>query len=352
MQLRMTTASAPGRANLIGEHTDHSGGYVLPVALPLRVMVELTPRADRALRLSSTAIGGGIVERTLDDRPAGDWTDHVVGAARVAGVERGFDARVTSDLPIGVGLGSSGALAVAVLRALRGAFGLALHDVALALLAQRSENEFVGARSGIMDQYAASLGREGEALFLDCRSLENERIRLPQAFEVVVVDSGIRHEHATGEYNKRRRDCEEAARLLGVSQLREVGSGELARVAELPEPLRRRARHVVTENARVIQAVVALRSADPVALGGLLDASHRSLRDDFAVSTPEVDLLVELLREQEAVHGARIHGGGFGGSAVALSAAGEGHEAAARAVGEYEERTGLDARIVVPALRL
>jgi galactokinase len=333
------TASAPGRVNLIGEHTDYNGGFVLPVALPLRVTVELTPRE------------GEIVATSAAD-PGGRWTDHVIGPARVLGIESGFEVRVSSDIPIGAGLGSSGALGVAMVRALRDAFRLGLDDVGVARAAQRSENEFVGASSGIMDQMAASLGREGEALFIDCRSLETVRIPLPDQLELVVVHSGVRHEHATGAYNDRRRECEEAARLLGVPQLRDAGPADATRIDALPEPLSRRARHVVAENARVLGAVAALESGDLPALGELLDGSHRSLRDDYEVSTAEVDLLVDLVREQEGVHGARITGGGWGGSIVAIADAGAGHHAAALAVAEYEQRTGLDARILLPALAL
>lgn len=343
----MTIASAPGRVNVIGEHTDHSGGFVLPVALPLRVTVTCEPRGDREVHAASGALGeasGELGHRT------GAWLDHVIGPAVVLGLERGFDARISSDLPMGAGLGSSGALGVAVLRALRDAFAIDLDDLTIAKLAQRSENEVVGARSGIMDQLVASLGGEGEALFLDCRSLRYVRIRLPPELELVVVHSGTRHAHASGAYNERRRQCEEAARSLGVPELRDVGLADLRRVDALPDPLRRRARHVVTENARVQGAVEALRAGDLPRLGSLLDASHRSLRDDFEVSTAEVDLLVELVREQGGVHGARITGGGFGGSIVAVADAGRGRHAAARAVAEYEERTGLGARTLLPAL--
>jgi galactokinase len=326
--------------NIVGEHTDYNGGFVLPVALPLRITVELTPRDDARIDATSTA------------DPGGRWMDHVIGPARLLRVEHGFDLRVSSEIPIGAGLGSSGALGVAVVRALRDAFRIAIDDVAVARLAQRSENEFVGASSGIMDQMAASLGREGEALFIDCRSLDTVRVPLPDDLELVVVDSGVKHEHATGGYNQRRRECEDAARILGVAELRDVAVEDLSRVEALPDPLSRRVRHVVTENARVLEAVAALNAADLGALGELLDASHRSLRDDYGVSTAEVDLLVDLVREQEGVRGARITGGGWGGSIVAVADAGTGHRAAALAVAEYEERTGLDARILLPALAL
>ena len=332
----MTHASAPGRVNLIGEHTDYNGGFVLPVALPLRVMVEVTPRDDDKVVASTTA--------EVDP----SWTAHVIGPGRVLGLERGYDVRVESDLPPGAGLGSSGALGVATLRALRDAFGLELDDVEIAKLAQRSENEVVGVPSGIMDQLAASLGREGEALFIDCRSLEAVPVPLPDAMELVVVHSGVRHEHSTSEYEARRRECEDAARALDVPQLRDAGPADRERIDALPEPLRRRARHVVSEDARVLGTVAVIRNGDLTGLGKLLDGSHRSLRDDFEVSTPEVDLLVGLVREQEGVHGARITGGGFGGSIVAVADAGAGHAAAARAVAEYEQRTGRIARIILP----
>lgn len=337
-------ASAPGRVNLIGEHTDHSGGFVLPVALPLRVSVELERRSDRVVRAISDAMG----EATGELSRTGTWLDHVIGPAVVLELDRGFDVRITSDVPVGAGLGSSGALGVAILRALREAFGIDIDDLTLAKLAQRSENAFVGAASGIMDQMAASLGGENEALFLDCRSLRYVRLPLPGEWELVVVHSGTRHEHSSGAYNERRRECEEAARLLGVPQLRDVGEADLPRIGSLPGPLARRAHHVVTENARVLEAVEALGERDVARLGRLLDASHRSLRDDFEVSTPEVDLLVDLVREQDGVHGARITGGGFGGSIVAVADADRGRHAAATAVGEYEERTGRDARILLP----
>jgi galactokinase len=336
----LATASAPGRVNLIGEHTDYNGGFVVPVALPLRVNVDLELRRDGDIQATTTA----------DVEPS--WVAHVMGPARVLGIERGYDVRVASEVPLGAGLGSSGALGVAVFRALREAFGLDLDDVTIAKLAQRSENEVVGASSGIMDQMAASLGREGEALFIDCRSLDVQRIPLPPAMELVVVHSGITHQHSSGEYNVRRRQCEEAARALGIPQLRDAGPADRTRIEALPDPLRRRARHVVAEDARVLGAVNALRRGDLEDLGALLDESHRSLRDDYEVSTPEVDLLVELIREQDGVRGARITGGGFGGSIVAIADAGTGHHAAAIAVAEYEQRTGRDARILLPALAL
>ena len=349
----MIRASAPGRVNLIGEHTDYNDGFVLPVALPLRVQVEPTPTYDDRICARSEAIDSGREECVSMARtsPTGRWIDHILGPVRLlvemgkldAGID-GATFAISSQIPIGAGLGSSGALGVAALRALETGFD----PLTIARLAQRSENEFVGARSGIMDQLAASIGTERDALFIDCRSLAYERIRLPDDLELVVVDSGQRHENASGPYNERRAECEEAARMLGVRALRDVD--DLARTVPLPEPLRRRARHVVSENARVLEAVAALAARDAATLGRVLDASHRSLRDDYEVSTPEVDLLVELLREQEGIHGARITGGGFGGCVVAIADPGSGHHAAARAAAEHRSRTGLGATVILPTL--
>ncbi len=352
----MVAACAAGRVNLIGEHTDHSGGLVLPLAIPRRTCVELTSRTDRLVRVTSSSVEAGTWhEHELGTEEAtGLWTDHVRGLtsvlAREGLLERGFEARVSSDIPMGAGLASSAALHVALLRALREAFRLGIDDVTLARLAQRAEATFAGANVGIMDQMAACLAREGEALFLDCRSLAYERVPVPVGIEIVVVHSGIVHDLGAGPYNERRAQCEEAARLLGVSQLRDVGTEDLPQIAALPDPLGRRARHVVSENDRVREAVAALRTDDLARLGALIDASHRSLRDDFEVSMPEIDLLIELMREQDGIHGSRITGGGFGGSVVAVAEAGAGHHAAALAVAEYEQRTGLDARVLLPAL--
>lgn len=346
-------ATAPGRVNLIGEHTDYSGGFVMPVALPFRVSCALTPRKDGTVRASSEQVPGEAREHEIGkEQRTGHWSDHVQGMSHVlvrAGLlTQGFDVHVSSEVPMGAGLGSSGALGVALLRAAREAFGLTIDDVAIARLAQRAEREIVGSQAGVMDQMAASLASENEALFLDCRSLAFQRIPLPAEVELVVVHSGVTHQHSAGEYNERRRQCEEAAKALGVPELRDVSTADIARIESLAQPLRRRARHVISENARVLEAVEALRARHLDRLGTLLDASHRSLRDDFEASTAEVDLLVELVREQPGVFGARITGGGFGGSIVALADAGAGRAAASAAAATYKERTGLDARILLP----
>jgi galactokinase len=345
------TESAPGRVNLIGEHTDYNGGFVLPVALPQRTVAEVAPRVDRTVRAWSAATPELREYIVGNETAARGWLDYVQGitATLVADgcVLSGFDLRLTSNVPIGAGVSSSAALEVALLRALRAAFALALDDVALARTAQRAENEFVGARTGIMDQMAASLGRPGTALFLDTLSLAYESVPLPAVIEPVVIDSGVSHAHAGGEYNARRADCERACRLLGVAHLRALAADDLGGVA-LPEPLGRRVRHVVTENARVLAAVEALRAGDGPALGALLRASHASLRDDYAVSTPDIDALVEIAHADRDVLGARMTGGGFGGAVVIIARTATGGAVAGRVAAAYAARTGRRPAILLP----
>lgn len=343
-------ASAPGRVNLIGEHTDYNDGLVLPLAIPQRTVVHLAPRDDRTVRVASVAFEARLATFALgDETPRGDWVDYVQGCTRAlttAGFAcDGFDALVTSTVPVGSGLSSSAALEVAVLRALRHAFGLALDDVTLARIAQRAETDFVGARVGIMDQMASSLADVDAALLLDCRSMATELVSLPANLDLVVVDSGIRHANVAGDYNRRREECETACAALGVASLRDVGPADLSRIERLAEPLARRARHVVTENARVVDAVAALRVGDLARLGALFVASHASLRDDYEVSLPAVDRLVEIATADPAVFGARMTGGGFGGAIVVAARRGEGAAAGARIVAAPDAQRG-PARVV------
>jgi galactokinase len=222
--------------------------------------------------------------------------------------------------------------------------------VRLAGLGQRAENEFVGAPVGIMDQMAASLADDHTALFLDTRSLQYEQVPLPAAAALAVINSGVAHNHASGDYRTRRAECERAASALGVAQLRDVSLDDLPRLVLLPDPIGRRARHVVTENARVLEAVAAMKASDLRRLGGLFHASHISQRDDFEVSVPEIDLLVDLAQAEPGVHGARLTGGGFGGSIVALIDREAARGAAERVVAAYRERTGRTGSILVPQL--
>ncbi|HSS76157.1 MAG TPA: galactokinase [Thermoanaerobaculia bacterium] len=345
---------APGRVNLIGEHTDYSGGLVLPVAIPQRARVELAIREDSRVRAWSRDMEPDIEEYRLgNEEPGHGWVDYVQGiteALRLAGHRLGgFDLRVESDVPPGSGLSSSAALEVSLLRALREAFGLSLDDLRLAQAAQKAETDFVGAPVGIMDPMAANLADETTALFLDTRTLRFEKVRLPGDAELLVIDSGISHRHATGGYRTRRRECETAAEQLQVAQLGDLCTQDLWRLGTLHEPLDRRARHVVTENARVRSAVAALRSRDLPRLGRLLAASHESLRNDFEVSIPEIDRLVELAAEEPDIFGARITGGGFGGAIVAVVRRGAACETGQRIARRFGDEIGRTAKVLVPA---
>jgi galactokinase len=344
---------APGRVNLIGEHTDYNGGFVLPAAIPRRTIVELAPRADRTVRVWSAEFpeSAPLVYALGDERRRGEWIDYVQGLTWVLagdGLRDGFEARIESTVPLGSGLSSSASLEIAFGRALRAAFALPIDDVTLAIRARRVETDFVGAPVGIMDQMACSLADTTSALFLDTRTLEYTRVPLPDGAALIVIDSGIKHRHAGGEYKTRREECARAASLLGVRELRDVGADELARIEALPDPLNRRARHVVTENARVLATVKALTARDLPAAGRLFLASHASMRDDFEVSVPPIDALVELARGVQGVYGARLTGGGFGGSIVALADRPLAADAAQTIVHAHNQRHQASARVLVP----
>ena len=349
-------ATAPGRVNVIGEHTDYNGGFVLPAAIPQHTTIELRPHTGRHVSVWSRDIkpAGEQKSYTLgSETPERDWLDYVRGITHVLAGDghalSGFNLRLESDVPVGSGLSSSAALEISILRGLREAFGLELTDVELALIGQRVENEFVGAPVGIMDQMACSLAADGCMLFLDTRSLVYEQVPVPESAQLLVIDSGVAHSHAAGEYRTRRAECGRAASLLGVPELRDVTTSDLARVAALPEPLNRRARHVVTENQRVLEAVAAFRVADLAAAGALLSASHASMRDDFEVSIPDIDLLVSIAAARHDVYGARLTGGGFGGSIVALAPRDSARRAAELIAAEYSQRSGRVGSVLVPA---
>ncbi len=344
---------APGRVNLIGEHTDYNGGFVLPAAIPRRTIVDLAPRTDRVVRAWSEEFAPSEpIEYTLgEEQRRHEWIDYVQGLTWVLagdGLHQGFDVRIESTVPLGSGLSSSASLEIALGRAVREAFALPLDDVTLAVRGRRVETDFVGAPVGIMDQMACSLADTTSALFLDTRTLEYSRVPLPTDAALLVIDSGIKHRHAGGEYKTRREECARAAALLGVPELRDVGSDELPRVNALPEPLNRRARHVVTENARVLDTVDALKRSDLAAAGRLFDASHASMRDDFQISIPQIDALVEVARGVQGVYGARLTGGGFGGSIVALANRARAPEAAHLIVHAYNRDHQGAARVLVP----
>jgi len=345
--------AAPGRVNLIGEHTDYNDGFVMPIATPQHARVELAPTRGDVARVWSTSMAGDRpVEYCVgDERRRGEWIDYVQGvtfAMRARGLRvGGFDARIESEVPLGAGLSSSAALEIAMVRALAAAFELALDPIETARVGHDAETRFVGAPVGIMDQMAASLAAPDAALFLDTRSLAFEQLPLPAATELAVIDSGITHAHASGEYRTRRDECVESARRLGVPALRDVTLDRLSD-ARLPPPLDARARHVVSENARVLDARAALQRGDPRRFGDLMNQSHRSMRDDFEVSTTDVDALVAIAQQQPEVFGARLTGGGFGGSVVLLVVRGAAHAVAEVVAARYRDERRRSAAILIP----
>jgi galactokinase len=315
-------AVAPGRMNIIGEHTDYNEGYALPAAIDRHVAVALRLRRDSQIAMRSDRFQAMVNLDGLPSRRQGNWTDYLAGVAREIdqqhGPGPGLDVFVASDLPVGSGLSSSGALEVASAVAMLAARGIEMPVLEIARLCQAAENGFVGARTGIMDQFTALKARGGNAMLLDCRSLEDEQVPLPDGrFAWLLADSRVRHELAGSAYNQRRLECEAAASALGLSSLRDATEADLERISNPVE--RHRARHVITENARVLQAADALRRRAPRGLGPLLYASHESLRLDFAVSCRELDCLVELAAGTPQVIGARMMGGGFGGCVLVLA---------------------------------
>jgi galactokinase len=313
-------ADAPGRVNLLGEHTDYNDGFVLPIAIAQRTRVAMRRNGTAAFKLHAAELDS-TEHFSFEQPPAAHFASYVFGClalARTHGADvPGLDIEVRSDVPMGVGLSSSAALEVATLRCLRVLLQLPFDDLLIARLAQRAEIEYAGVRCGIMDQMASSLASTDRALLIDTRSLEQRPVPLPAGSAVLVLDSGVARTLAGSGYNQRRGECETAARLLGVASLRDVQ--DLPAIERLPDVPRRRARHVFTENARVLQAAAC---GDAAAFGLLMNASHASLRDDYEVSTPELDLLVRWLQLEEDVFGARLTGAGFGGACVALCRAG------------------------------
>lgn len=323
---------APGRVNLIGEHTDYNEGFVLPFAIDRTARVAVRVRPDSAVRLLSTYGDQGVVGTTVESlRPgsAKGWTKYPLGvmwALKQRGIEvPGVDLLLDSNVPLGAGLSSSHAIECAVISALNELTGAGLDAKDMVLATQRAENEFVGAPTGIMDQSASLRGAEGHAVFLDCRD-QNARLvpfeTRPADLVMLVIDTKVSHSHADGGYASRRASCELGAEVLGVKALRDVQVGDLEEASGLLDEVTfRRVRHVVTENDRVLQTVELLATAGPAAIGSLLDASHVSMRDDFEISCPELDLAVHTARASGAI-GARMTGGGFGGAAIALTPVG------------------------------
>jgi galactokinase len=319
---------APGRVNLIGEHTDYNGGLVMPAAIDLGTIAAIAPREDARLRIASLDLPGTLDADITTLKLRGNWTDYPAGVAHLLRRNQGADLLFASTVPLGSGLSSSAAITVATALAL----GAASADMATAQLCQRAENTFAGAMCGIMDPFASCHGIADHALLLDCLSLTFEPVPIPPQTRLVIVNSMVRHELAGGEYNARRAACESAARKLGAPTLREAQAFD---DPKLNDDERRCARHVHTENARALSFANALRSGELEEAGRLMYASHESLREDFRVSCEELDALVAIARETPGVIGARMTGGGFGGCTVNLVRADAAESAGERIRAKY-----------------
>jgi galactokinase len=346
---------APGRVNLIGEHTDYNDGFVLPLAIDRAVWIAMRPRADRNVQVHSLDFTDSTTF-SLDHlaRSNGGWTEYVKGVGWIlqeAGhTLRGWEGVMAGDVPVGAGLSSSAALELAVARAFAALSNLPWDATAMARLGQRAENEWVGVRCGIMDQMISAAGRAGHALLIDCRSLQSEAVPFPAGTTVVILDTATRRGLVDSAYNERRAQCESAARAFGVAALRDVTLARFVAEADrLDEVTRRRARHVVTENERTLRAAESMRRGDAAGLGRLMNASHDSLRDDFAVSSRELDAIVDCGQAHPACFGIRMTGAGFGGCAVALIRSEQVHEFTSTVADRYQSITGLAPVLYVSA---
>jgi len=350
---------APGRVNLIGEHTDYNDGFVLPAAIEFYCWVAAAPRSDRKLVVHSETFNE-TVESSLDSiSPAGrsHWSSYPIGVAWAiaeAGKRlQGANLLISGSVPLGAGLSSSAAIEVATGFALLHQSGVAIDLNELAKWAQKAENEFVGARVGIMDQFVACRGLRAHALLLDCRSLEFQLVKLPTGIQLVICNTMVKHEIASGEYNRRRAECEEGVRALRkvlpeVRALRDVTPAQLETHRALLDPtVYSRCRHVVTENDRTQEAIRALNTKSLSAFGGLMGASHRSLREDYEVSCKELDLMVEIASEQAGVLGSRMTGGGFGGCTINLVESSAVDAFKKTVAAKYQAETGLKPEIYV-----
>ena len=344
------TAVAPGRVELLGNHTDYNGGVVLSAALDLVVSVEGQCRTDGRIVLRSTT-GTEVVEAEIGKLARTEtWADYPLGVASVlianGAAISGFEADFSATLPLGAGLSSSAAIEVATGVLLMKLFGLQFEPIELARHCRRAENEFVGVNCGLLDQASSIFGRKGHAVYLDCRTETVERVPFPDGYGLLVVDSGVKHELVGGEYNERRAMCFQAAEILGVPALRDASMADVERAA-MPEVVKRRAAHIVGENDRVSAALHALRGEDAAAFGRLMNVSHESSIHNFENSTAELDLLAALARGEPGICGARLTGGGFGGSIVALGANDALEPAGAAIAAKYSSATGHTATPIV-----
>ncbi len=338
---------APGRVNLIGEHTDYNGGFVLPLAIDRAIWIALRPRADRRVVVHSIDFdqsGEFSLDALVHD--GNGWIEYLKGTAwslQEAGYRlTGWEGVLAGDVPLGAGLSSSAALEMAAARAFAAVSDLPWDVVAMAKHGQRAENQWVGVNCGIMDQLISAAGRADHALLIDCRSLKKEAVPFPPGVAAVVLDTATRRGLVDSAYNERRAQCEAAARFFGVPALRDVGLEEFARSADgLDDATRRRALHVITENDRTLRAAEAMRRHDVQELGRLMNESHRSLRDDFEVSSEALDAMVECARLHAGCYGARMTGAGFGGCAIALVRSEAADDFVRGAASTYQQRIGL-----------
>jgi len=337
---------APGRVNLIGEHTDYNEGYVLPMAIDRAVWIALRERDDRRVVIHSVNYDqSGDFSLSRIEKGDRGWLEYFKGVAwalEEVGLRlEGWEGVVEGDIPVGAGLSSSAALELAVARAFAAVAGLPWDAVAMAKLGQRAENEWIGVRCGIMDQLVSAAGRAGHALRIDCRSLDLEPVPIPESLAVVILDTGTRRGLVDSVYNQRRAECESVARFFELKSLRDLDVDRFQQVAQqLEQSARRRARHVVTENDRVLQAVDSLRREELTAFGVLMNKSHVSLREDYEVSSGALDAMVEAAVAQPACYGARMTGAGFGGCAVAVVDSCLAEHFAACVASEYQKATG------------
>ena len=353
------TFRAPGRVNLIGEHTDYNDGFVMPVAIDLSTWATISPLDSRRLQIFSENFDEEVeVDLDAPDIVARQhWSDYPIGVAvmleRSGHRLRGARLQIRSEVPIGSGLSSSAAIEVATACALVANSGVTIERREIAQICRRAENEFVGALVGIMDQFVSLFGESQRALLLDCRSLEFRLLPLPDKVRLIICNTMVKHELASSAYNERRAQCEEGVRHLSrfvsnVTALRDVTIEELEQFGGgLQEVVYRRCRHVISENARVLSAANALEQRDLTRFGQLMAESHRSLRDDYEVSCPELDLMVELAHEVEGVYGARMTGGGFGGCTVNIVAIDRVEQFLQHVPERYEQRTKLKPEIYI-----
>ncbi len=348
---------APGRVNLIGEHTDYNEGFVLPAAIDRGVALVARRVPGKNITLHAADLKKTCVFSldNIEKDSAHPWADYFKGVAWALFI-RGLslsacEVVVTGDLPLGAGLSSSAAYEVATTLLFKNLVGFEMSTLEIAQVSQEAENGFVGVACGIMDQVASAFGEEGRALLLDCRTLARETVELPPGLKIVVVNSGVKHSLASSEYNRRRKECEEGVACLsalhpGLSSLRDAEWDDLSRAKKnMPPKVFQRCRHVISENARVLETVKALRASDRRALKRLMLESHNSLRDDYEVSCPELDILVELASDFSSCHGTRMTGGGFGGCTVNLVEEGAVESFARTVQSGYRDRTGKSATV-------